>query len=152
MIRTRNRLYNWRKYEHPSPPELATNVNAQEVEAMAKSMKIAAAAMLYYSARPELVSEYKLPRSQRYEFRGERSEFRRMRLPGVKKIPAERGGLVPGTGSPKAPHYRGWVMRVLRDPRYKRNEDGTFKTVLVPPTAIHPELMENPNRYRRKEA
>lgn len=147
FIRSRNRLYNWRKYTEPAPLEDAVGVDANEKEAMIRSIQIAAAAMLYYSARPELVSEYKLPRSQRYEFRGERSGFRRMTLPGVKHIrpPGSEIAGVHGTGSSKAPHYRGWVMRVLRDPRYKRNEDGSFKTVLVPPTAIHPELMaENP--------
>lgn len=142
-IRSRDRLYNWRKYTEPSKP-FCDQVTAEEAAANQKAIKIAAAAMLYYSARPELVRDYQLPRSQRYEFRGDRTGFRRMLLPGVKTVRAPSAlADVHGTGSPKRPHYRGWVMRVLRDPRYKRNEDGSFKTVLVPPTAIHPELMGN---------
>lgn len=142
-LRSRGRLYNWRKYTEPSEPS-SDQVTAEEAAANQKSIKIAAAAMLYYSARPELVRNYQLPRSQRYEFRGDRTGFRRMLLPGVKTVrtPSVLTDVY-GTGSPKSPHYRGWVIRVLRDPRYKRNEDGSFKTVLVPPTAIHPELMGN---------
>jgi hypothetical protein len=145
-IRSRNRLYNWRKYTEPAPETDSVGVDEQEKKAMRRSMQIAAAAMLYYSARPELVAEYQLPRSQRYEFKGERSGFRRMTLPGIKHIrPQSAATPGMGTGSSKSPHYRGWVMRVLRDPRYKRKADGSFETVLVPPTAIHPELMaENP--------
>ncbi len=142
MIRSRNRLYNWRRYTEPAPDSEAVGVTDQEKAAMRRSIQIAAAAMLYYSARPELVSEYQLPRSQRYEFKGERSGFRRMTLPGIKHVRPQSTAIAGmGSGSPKSPHYRGWVMRVLRDPRYKRKPDGSFETVLVPPTAIHPELM-----------
>lgn len=146
MIKSRSRLYNWRKYTEPAPETESVGVDDQEKKAMRRSIQIAAAAMLYYSARPELVAEYQLPRSQRYEFKGERSGFRRMTLPGIKHIrPQSAATPGMGTGSSKSPHYRGWVMRVLRDPRYKRKADGSFETVLVPPTAIHPELMgENP--------
>jgi hypothetical protein len=35
-----------------------------------------------------------------------------------------------------APHMRGWVLRTLRHERSKREEDGSCKTVLVPPALI----------------
>jgi len=146
FLKTRNRLYLWRRYERPNDPdEKMENVDERERRAIHEGMHIAAAAMLYHAARPELVAPYQMPRSQRYTFRGDRSNFRRMTLPGVKVIhdPSRESA---GVGSPKAPHYRGFVLRTLRAPRYRRNEDGTFRTVLVPPTAIHPELMdENPS-------
>lgn len=145
FLKTRNRLYVWREYERPTPPQDMENVNQEERAATLEGVHIAAAAMLYHAARPELVAPYTMPRSQRYEFRGERSNYRKLTLPGVKMLRDPSHPVSVGVGSAKSPHYRGWVMRTLRDPRYRRNEDGTYRTVLVPPVAIHPELMgENP--------
>jgi hypothetical protein len=144
-LKSRNRLYVWRKYEEPTPPNSYENVSEDERTATVEAMHIAAAAMLYHSARPELVAPYSMPRSQRYSFRGERGNYRRLTLPGVKVIRDPSRPESIGTGSVKSPHYRGWVMRTLRDPRYRRKEDGTCRTVLIAPTAIHPELMgDNP--------
>jgi hypothetical protein len=146
-LKSRERLYVWRKYEEPIAPSPDENVNEDERAATVEAMHIAAAAMLYYSARPELVAPYSLPRSQRYSFIGGRDNYRRLTLPGGKVVrdPSRSDGT--DTGSAKSPHYRGWVLRTLRDSRYKRKEDGTYRTVLIAPTAIHPELMgDNPER------
>lgn len=107
---------------------------------LAEIVKILASAVLLYAARPEFYQEYKVERSQRYEFKGERTSCRRLCFPTMKKVRAAQESK--STGAFKSPHFRGWVLRTLRAERYTRNLDGTFKVALVPPTAIHPELME----------
>jgi hypothetical protein len=113
---------------------------------MFKAAKVAAAAMVYQHARPDLVTPFTLPRSERYKQHGERENISLIRLPrklgGAKKIissPPVEGA----SGKIMSPHYRGYVLAVLRDERFKRKPDGSFNTVLRSPCAIHPELMED---------
>ncbi len=106
------------------------------------ALKIGCAAMLYRDARPDLIIPYTLPRSQRYGVPGDRSSIQRAMLPSIKYV---RDGISSTPEVPshtKSPHYRGFVLRVLRNQKYKRKPDGSFRTILVPPCAIHPELMD----------
>jgi hypothetical protein len=111
-----------------------TSLTKEEVDFQCKVSALMASALLYRSARPESVVNYQLPRSCRYNYRGDKSTYRRILAPT--SVYSAKTGASGGTGSPKAGHYRGWVFRTLRHERYKRNDDGTFKTVLVEPTAI----------------
>ena len=117
-------------------PELSNDINDDVV-------KIAVAAILYFNARPDLYVAQQLSRDQRYRFPGnadDRKNMRRVLLPMEKTVRPVSSGPT-GTGASKRPHYRGFVLRTLRDERFQRNPDGSFKTVLVEPTVIHPELM-----------
>lgn len=108
-------------------------------------VKIAVASVFYFNARPDLYVAHALSRDQRYKFPGDasnRANMRRVMLPTEKKVQSSPAA-THGTGTSKRPHYRGFVLRTLRDERYERNQDGSFKTVLVEPTAIHPELMND---------
>lgn len=116
------------------------DLNAIEGQTMKEAMKIAVAAVLYWCARPDLVKEYSIPRESRYQFK-HREHCRRLTLPTEKIVRHNTPDTV-HEGSAKSPHYRGFVLRTLRHERYKRNDDGTLRVVLVPPCAIHPELME----------
>jgi hypothetical protein len=49
---------------------------------------------------------------------------------------AREGTATNGKRKGPRPHMRGWVLRVLRHERFKRNEDGSPKTVLVEPAMI----------------
>jgi len=111
---------------------------------IAEAVKIVCSAMLYQAARPDLFVPYTLPRSQRYRVQGDREKITRVRLPGVgvKRIYDRTAVAAEAFGRTMPPHYRGWVLRTLRDPRFKRNPDGTVRVILVEPCAIHPELME----------
>ena len=106
-------------------------------------IKITVASIFYFNARPDLYVAHALSRDQRYRFPGDakdRMNMRRVMLPMEKKVhPAATA--THGSGTAKRPHYRGFVLRTLRDERYQRNQDGSFKTVLVEPTVIHPEMM-----------
>ena len=108
-------------------------------------IKIMTVAWLYNAARPEFVKPFTLPRSERFQVRERGRSFRielpkRMLRPGVKWIGGNNDG--EGVGSPKAHHFRGFVLRTLRHARYARRPDGTFRVILVPPCEIHPELAE----------
>ena len=116
--------------------------NTAEIEFTSRvneAEKIIKTAMLYYAARPELNVAYSPDRSDRYAIIGDRCNIRRVLLPNIKYI-----GQKVSNNSHKstAPHYRGFVLRTLRNERFKRNSDGSFRTILIPPCAIHPELME----------
>lgn len=107
--------------------------------------RISAAAMLYHHARPELLVSHSLPRSQRFHVLGERDSISRLLLPkklGTPKLISPASDKDKGVSSIKSPHYRGYVLAVLRDQRFKRKADGSFQTSLRQPCAIHPELME----------
>lgn len=123
------------KGEH-TLPDAVSRLTKEETNACSEAIKIASAALMYYSARPDLVVDHTLPRSQRYQHKGERKNFKRVLLPTVKKVyplgatdPLESGRTVTG-------HYRGWVLRTLRHEKYTRNPDGSCKRILVPPTAV----------------
>ncbi len=113
-------------------------VPAHLQKALIKASKLIAACWILYSARPEWVSPFTLPRSQRFQHGNAeiRKNYRRIMLPAVKHIslPTYAGT---ETGREVIGHYRGWVYRVLRNERYKRNDDGTFKTVVVPPCVVN---------------
>jgi hypothetical protein len=106
-------------------------------------VKLAISSALYYQCRPELVSNYSLPRNCRYNFKGHRENTRIINLPLMPKFKLVSKSDSNSVGSsPKRPHYRGWVIRVYRNERYDRNPDGSPKMKLIAPCAIHPEQME----------
>jgi hypothetical protein len=109
-------------------------------------LKLAISSALYYAARPELIRNHELPRSCRYRFKQGRENIQMIHLPEIPKykiVSEDKPDLDPDgrTKGLRSPHYRGWVIRVLRKPRFRRNPDGSFRVILVPPCAIHPELM-----------
>jgi hypothetical protein len=110
-------------------------LNTEELAAVHGAMKVANAALQYYSARPELISEYTLPRSQRYQHHGERKNYKRVMLPTTKKV-HQPNEFVSDGGRTVAGHYRGWVLRTLRHERYSRNQDGSCKRILIQPTVV----------------
>lgn len=110
---------------------------------MGDVIKLAVASMMYYAARPERVQPFALPRSQRFVcgFNSrERESFKTLFLPAAAKNINQ--GNHEGHSYTVSPHHRGFVYRVLRDKKYRRNPDGTFRVIEIPPCAIHPELME----------
>jgi len=110
------------------------NVNEEEAIYIDNAMRLFVSAMLYRAARPDCVAEYTLPRSCRYNYRGDKTTYRRMLCP-IAPLREQRENAMP-TGRTMKGHYRGWVLRTLRNERYKRNPDGTFKVVLVEPCAV----------------
>jgi len=129
------RKWNWsRPLKDPEYTlNFATTLSAQEKNVVARVSKIVASALMYKAARPDLVPEYVLPRSQRYSFKGDKRTYRRILAP---QAPPGREYAPNPTGREVRGHYRGWVLRTLRHEKYKRNADGSFKTVLVEPVAV----------------
>lgn len=140
-----HQTFNWfchRTYAEP-PNKFLDDSSRENQETIFAAMRLAVGALMYYAARPERIVKYALPRSQRYEFHGERENFKRLVLPSAVKV--VRTGESPQydqSGRVMKPHYRGYVYRCLRAERYKRNPDGTIRVIEVAPCAIHPELME----------
>lgn len=124
--------------EHPTSRSEST-LNDQEYPVMADAIRIATAAVLYWNARPEFVRDYAVPRSSRQGFK-DRDCIRRVYLP-LEKTYGTGGRQQSGGGAAKAPHFRGFVLRTLRNERFARNADGSLRVILVEPCAIHPELM-----------
>ena len=114
-------------------PAFKHSLNDSEREAMRQASRIVLSALLYKNARPDLVVDYKLPRSQRYEYRGDARTYRRVLAPTPLRRTSTQSE---PTGRTVRGHYRGWVLRTLRDERYSRNPDGSLKTVLIEPVAV----------------
>ena len=94
--------------------------------------------LLRMTCRPEMMVPLVLPRSDRYNFKGNRKAFRIFHY-DAKRVCDNRPD---NTGEPKwkvRPHVRGFVYRTLRSDRYRRNPDGTHRIVEVEPCVIHPE-------------
>lgn len=124
--------------EHEKNPR--HSMSNQELKAFGLFRKLARTAVLYWRARPELIVSTKLERQDRAHIRGARDCMSRVKLPTEKRIIAKSdSGPISSTVKP---HFRGFVLRTLRDARYSRNSDGSPKTILIAPCAIHPELME----------
>jgi hypothetical protein len=123
----------------------------QEITAKitAKLVNFAAALLLRNHCRPETIVPFKLPRSERYQHKGNRESFRILTYPWKKSIkegPTEEQKQAMENleksdlekRKVKA-HVRGFVYRTLRDERFKRNPDGTLRIIEVEPCLIHPE-------------
>jgi hypothetical protein len=54
----------------------------------------------------------------------------------LRAVAAREGAAATGGGKGCRPHMRGWVLRVLRHERYRRNADGSPRTVLVAPHLV----------------
>jgi hypothetical protein len=105
---------------------------------------LVAAILLRWSCRPETVVPFTMPRSQRYQHKGNREAFRLFTYPWQKQIRPEGEAAIEELGgrAKVRAHVRGFVYRTLRDERYRRNEDGSYRVVEVEPCIIHPEEYE----------
>ena len=106
-------------------------------------LKIAVAAILYNAARPEWCVPFTMDRSDRYHHAQPRENMFRLLAPSVKYIRDN----CPQLDTPEyhvKPHYRGFVLRHLRADRYypAGHTGPRGRVVLVPPCAIHPEMMK----------
>ena len=118
-----------------------------------KLVKFAAAILLRNHCRPETVVPFSIPRSERYQHKGNRDSFRIMTYPWKKTVrtgPSDEqrqalGMLERETRKVKA-HVRGFVYRTLRDERFKRNPDGTPRIIEIEPCLVHPEEFELEDR------
>jgi hypothetical protein len=115
----------------------------REIRPQRMVKKIATTALLYYAARPEFIIPYTLPRSDRFNQHGSRNNCRIALMPTSKKVYLPHAISSVASGRSVKPHYRGWVLRTLRHEKYRRNADGTFRTVLIPPCAINKNLSDN---------
>lgn len=126
--------WNWARALENANMAQSTTLSEREKDIMRRVSRLVVSALLYRSARPDLLEEFSLPRACRYQYRGDRSTYRRMLAPRSSIV--KREGVYEFASRTVRGHYRGWVLRTLRHERYKRNADGSFKTVLIEPVAI----------------
>lgn len=111
----------------------------EEYDAFHDIMKLCVACMMYVRAEPEAAQDRRTARSgRRVKMRPNERYIAPVRsLPRMIVQDGERAVAHAGDSrrSP-VPHLRGWVLRTLRHERYKRNEDGSCRTVLVAPTLV----------------
>ena len=131
--------------EHVSPTLEVQGKSSlsQERGAMCYGLRMGLAAMLYVqSVREEgltVVSTSRAPKKPKPGKLGTPAvsdvKLTRKLLTTIQRL--ERSTTAGGSDRKGVrPHLRGWTLRVLRHERYKRNEDGSCKTVLVEPMLI----------------
>lgn len=96
-----------------------SSLKQAEWDAIGKAVNIALAAILMYTARAPDFRPYSVPRNQRYEFKGERENFKIIDLKPTRSVYSGRPDGEP-TGRSVAAHFRGWVLRTLKNERYYR--------------------------------
>lgn len=101
-----------------------------------KILKTTAALLLLWRARPHFVKPFVLPRSERYEFKGNRELIRTWVLPTelITRIKSSTTG--EGGGWTVQPHWRAGHFRHYRHERYERNADGSVRVEFIEPCFI----------------
>jgi hypothetical protein len=97
--------------------------------------KLVASLLMLWRSRPEFVVNETLPRSERFEFKGDRKLIRKWILPDH-LIVNTSSMIKDSTGSTRSPHWRAGHFRHYRSDRYKRNEDGSVKIEFIEPCFI----------------
>lgn len=112
------------------------NMSDKDISFIKTASQICAACILYVRAKPDMLQE------RRHGYLPRLKKEKQKQIIGVVKpirtLPSMGGGgnVGDGTRSSPRPHLRGWVLRVLRHERYKRDELGRCRTILVQPTVI----------------
>ncbi len=116
--------------EFPMPVETFAGLKV-EAEAVREGAILASKILFLAKAKPDLLVSHKVkPRPHRRYPR----IVQRVTIPTIYLgARATAPGAAPGDGGgwKVRPHMRGWSMRELRHPRYKRNPDGSPKVILV---------------------
>ena len=108
--------------------------------AQKKAIRLALAALVYAQAKPEVVVRERLSRKgKKIKMRGYDRYIKPIKYLPKSAIEYENQIESVKTGSKMRPHIRGWVLRHLKSDRFKRNEDGSIKTVLISPCLINAE-------------
>lgn len=127
---------------------LATRANIDR-EVFNSIFKIVIASLCRYTARPETVKDYVLPRSDRYNHKGEKTQRKIFCFFDPKIVRSHTSASVEPTYSVR-PHVRGFVYATLRDPKWYRNKPlqpgEPLRIQEREPTIIHPELFEQVNQ------
>jgi hypothetical protein len=98
---------------------------------------------MLWRSRPECVVDANLPRSERYNFGGERKIIRTWKFPDklIIRKPREEAGAP--TGRHVRAHWRAGHFRHYRHERYEREPDGSVKVEFILPCMVHAdELVE----------
>lgn len=103
--------------------------------------RIVVALLLLWRARPTFFVPAEQNREERRAYRGNSNLRRQIVFPELRRVYA------PGRSCERnvSAHYRGWVLRTLRHPRFKRDENGNPRVIFVPPCAIHAEKLNQEN-------
>ena len=116
-----------------------------EVSAHA-AQQLTVAALCRYTARPETVKDYTLPRSERYNHKGDKSQKKIFCFLDPKVVSQRAGKPGEEPAYSVKPHVRGFVYATLRDERwYRKNPLKPGEPLRIQerePTIIHPELFE----------
>jgi len=95
-----------------------------------------AALLMLWRSRPEFLVEAMLPRSERYQFKGDRSLIRTWKFPDKLIVRKPHGESEP-TGRHVKAHWRAGHFRHYRHERYAREPDGSVKVEFIAPCVIH---------------
>jgi len=107
-----------------------------EVAAVREGAELVAKSMWYARAKPEYVVERRI-KARPHQWHPHK--VHEVTVPSIYlasvRTAAEQRDTVP-TGRHVRPHMRGWSLRTLVHARYKRNDDGSPKVILVEPYVV----------------
>jgi hypothetical protein len=109
-----------------------------EHKAAGFAMEFAIKIIMLWNARPEIVRDYKYMQRTCFALNKHMQSMKHyniIKMPDSLIVYNKNKNSQP-TGRTVSPHFRGYVLRHLRNERYKRNDDGTIKTVLVEPCLV----------------
>ena len=116
------------------------------IPAAREIVALATAALCRYTTRPETVVDYSLPRSERYNHKGEKSQRKIFRFLDPKIVTHHAERLDGPSSYTVKPHVRGFVYATLRDERwYRKNPLKPGEPLRIQerePTIIHAEQFE----------
>lgn len=98
--------------------------------------KCVAALVMLWRSRPEFVVDVALPRSERYQFKGDRKLIRTWKFPDKLIVRKPHGESAP-TGRHVKAHWRAGHFRRYQHERYERELDGSVKVEFIAPCVIH---------------
>lgn len=118
-------------------------------ETILEACNIAIASLCRYTTRPETVKDFVLPRSERYNHKGDKKQKKIFCFLDPKIVNLTGYGKAGEAGEPTysvKPHVRGFVYATLRDERwYRKNPLKPGEPLRIQerePTIIHPEAFE----------
>ncbi len=105
-------------------------------------LQITAALIMLWRSRPEFIVPVKLPRSERYDFKGDRSNIRTWKFPDKLIVRQPKEGESVPTGRHVKAHWRAGHFRHYRHPKFAREADGSVKVEFIAPCTVHPDELE----------
>jgi hypothetical protein len=133
--------------KHVEDRDALTNLKMDEQHYIEQATRLVLNACLLKHCKEEVVSHPDLTdKKDKMQFPVKlREKLHRFTLPSIMYIREPRLQTVPDSSQRShVAHIRGWALKTLRHERYRRNADGSPRTILVPPHWVNKHKMDVP--------